>query len=116
MARARTPGPRCVATGPGDISLSKCRCCAGRGCEAGESGEVRACPACEGHGWQPVAGNLGPTRTHPVTGRGFAFNAGSGTLTVTRGRQTESYCVRELLHDPLPEAGPTRAFEVARTT
>lgn len=111
MPRTACPAPVCVATRPDSIPLERCRHCAGRGFQPTEDATLAPCVACEGHGWQCMAGDLGATRTYKT--RPFLFNPGSGLLTVERNKKVERYTLKEFA----PQMDfPARAFECVRET
>lgn len=115
MPRTTYREPRCVRTDPAKIPLSPCAWCAGRGFVP-TTGPLETCVSCDGGTFTCVAGNLGPTRTHPVHGRPFLFNPGTGLVTVTRGKETSAYQLTEFTPALLEGLTDPRAFQFVRTT
>lgn len=89
-------------------ALALCDFCGGSRTEPGDDGIP--CLNCQGSGYAPVAGDLGPSRTHPK-GRPFVYYPGVGKLRVSRGKCGKDYTLVEFTPDIVPGDLPARAFE-----
>lgn len=107
MTRTRVPRRPVAAVCP---APSPCPWCHGSGAEPYDDSGL-SCLACDGAGFPPAVGDLGPTRTHRK-GRPFTYEPGRRRLAVTRGRDTTAYTLTEI---PVDRRGFTgRAWEVVR--
>lgn len=87
-----------------------CDWCSGSGVEPLDESGVR-CLACDGAGFPPASGDLGPTRSHRK-GRPFTYSPSRRRLVVTRGRAETAYTLTEI---PVDRRGfDGRAWEVVR--
>jgi hypothetical protein len=92
------------------MSAQKCSWCAGSAFECAADATLVPCFQCDGGGYEPAAGDLGPTRSCPK-GRPATYNPGTRTLSVRRGRKVTAYTLSEVTPDLTPEDRPFRVFE-----
>lgn len=100
--------PVCTPSNSVEPALAVCNWCAGAGREPEDEWGALNCGICDGGGYSPVAGDLGPTKAYRK--RSFVYNPGLKRLVVNRDRQLTEYEIVEYLPDLLSECPDARAF------
>ncbi|VTT98893.1 ---NA--- : [Gemmataceae bacterium] len=111
------PALRTESPAPADL-LAACDWCAGVGYEPNEESALVPCMECDGGGWKVESIDLGPSRTYRE--RAVRFNPGTGSMSITRVKakkpEVTKYRLKEFAADPVPGAGPGRAFACENLT